>query len=114
MSIDLIRTTAGDLTTEQREAFEAAADAYYALPYVHSRDPEDDIANVAEDDHALTAILQSILGEDTLTMAGIRAHEAQNQLDGWVRASAALGVPERTIEEQSGLSRMTIRKRLGK
>ena len=66
-----------------------AADAYYALPLHRQRDPDDAIADSAEDDAALTAILQHILDEDSLMGAARRARQAQLELDGWIRAMAA-------------------------
>lgn len=102
------------LTDEQRERFDTAADAYYALPLHADRDPEDVVADSAEDDAALTAILQSILGEDSLMGAARRARQAQTELDGWIRAAHVLGMSERDIEQDAGLARMTIRKRLGR
>lgn len=111
---DWLAHAADDLTPEQRETFDATADAYYALPLHAQRDPDDAAADSAEDDAALTAILQRILHEESLMGAARRARLAQLELDGWIRAEAARGVPERVLEEQSGLSRMTVRKRLGK
>lgn len=105
---------ADDLTAEQRDAFDHAARAYYAQPHHANRDPEDAAANQAEDDAALAAILQTILGEDSLASAARRKRQADLELDGWIRATAALGATERTLEEQSGLARMTVRKRLGR
>lgn len=111
---DWLGPAADDLTDEQRADFDAAARAYYAQPHHADRDPEDTAANQAEDDAALAAILQSILGEDTLASAARRKRQADLELDGWIRATAALGATERTLEEQSGLARMTVRKRLGR
>lgn len=111
---DWLAHAADDLTPEQREEFDRTADAYYALPFHAQRDPEDAIADSAEDDAALTAILQRILGEDSLMSAARRAWQAQLELEGWIRAEAAAGTPERTIEEHSGFARMTIRTRIGK
>lgn len=111
---DWLGPAADDLTTEQREAFESRADAYYALPLHAERDPDDAIADSAEDDAALSAILQHILHEDSLMGAARRARQAEAELTGWVRAMAAAGTPERTLAEESGISRMTIRKLLGK
>lgn len=105
---------AADLTDEQRERFDRAADTYYALPFHADRDPEDATADSAEDDAALTAILQSVLGEDSLMSAARRARQAQLELDGWIRASHALGMSERDIQQDASLARMTVRKRLGK
>ncbi|KAA9394777.1 hypothetical protein FCK90_04365 [Kocuria coralli] len=102
------------LTTEQAEAFTAAADAYYALPFHTDRDPEDAAADQAEDDAALTAILQTVLEEDTLTATASRARQAQLELTAWVRAAAALGAPERDIADQARMARATVRKRLGR
>lgn len=104
---------ADDMTTEQRARFDQAATAYAALPYVADRtigDPD----YATEDDAALTAIVQAILDEDTLTAVAARARAATEALDGWIRASAALGASERDIETGSGLARMTVRKRLGR
>lgn len=111
---DWLGHAADELTDEQRETFDAAADAYYRLPLHQHRDPEDITANTAEDDHALDAILQAVLGEGTLEAAAREVRMAQTALDGWVKASAALGVPEVQIAERSRLSRTTVRKRLGK
>ena len=111
---DWLGPAADDLTTEQREAFDRAADAYYRLPFHEDRDPEDITANAAEDDHALTAILQTILREGSLETAAREARMAQAALVGWVRAAAAMGATERDIEQRSQMARMTVRKRLGK
>ena len=111
---DWLGHIADELTDEQREAFDRAADLYYRLPFHADRDAEDATANAREDDHALTAILQSVLGESTLRTATDRVQEAREVLTGWVRASAALGVSEVQIAERSRLSRPTVRKRLGK
>lgn len=105
---------ADDLTAEQRETFDRAADAYYRLPFHEQRDPEDVSANAAEDDYALSAILQTILREGSLETAAREARMAQDALDGWVRGTAAMGVPETEIAERSWLARMTVRKRIGK
>lgn len=111
---DWLGPAADDLTDDQRETFDRAADAYYRLPFHEQRDPEDITANAAEDDHVLTAILQAILREGSLETAAREARMAQAALDGWVRASAAMGMSERDIEQRSQLARMTVRKRLGK
>lgn len=111
---DWLGPAADDLTTEQRETFESRADDYYSLPLHAQRDPDDAVADSAEDDAALTAILQAVLHEDSLMGAARRARQAQAELIGWVRAGAAAGTAERTLAEQSGISRMTIRKWLGK
>ncbi|MDN5653960.1 MAG: hypothetical protein L0J57_00045 [Brachybacterium sp.] len=111
---DWLAHAADDLTDEQRETFDSVANAYFALPFHTKRDPADAVADSAEDDAALSAILQKILGEDSLMGAARRARQAEIDLDGWVRSEAAAGASERTLEEQSGLSRMTVRKRLGR
>lgn len=105
---------AEQMNTAQRERFDAAADAYYALPLHERRDPQHAEAHRAEDDAALTAILRSVLWEDSIEGAAARVRQAQIELDGWVRASAALGVSEARIAERSGLHRTTVRGRLGK
>src|SRR5690606_37861992 len=94
---------AGQMNSAQRERFDAAADAYYALPLHQQRDPQDSDAHRTEDDAALTAILRSVLWEDSIEGAAARVRQAQIELDGWVRASAALGVSEARIAERSGL-----------
>lgn len=111
---DWLSIAADDLTDEQRATFESRADAYYALPLHADRDPDDAVADSAEDDAALTAILQDILGEDSLMGAARRARQAEAELIGWVRGMHTAGTPERVLAEQSGISRMTIRKWLGK
>ena len=108
-----LEIAAPDLTDEERQFFVAAADAYYALPAV-ARRRGDDIAAEVDDVYALTAILQSIRGEEALAAIGARAREAQNRLNAWVRAAAALGVPEQEIAELSELSLPAVRARLGK
>src|SRR5690625_6846421 len=95
---DWLAHAADDLTPEQREEFDRTADAYYALPFHAQRDPEDAIADSAEDDAALTAILQRILGEDSLMSAARRAWQAQLELEGWIRAERS---EEHTSELQS-------------
>lgn len=105
---------ADELTADQLDAFTTAADDYYALPLHGARDPEDDAANAAEDDYALTAILQAILREGTLRQAAAQVREAEAARDGWIRASAAMGIPEGTIADRAGVTRVTVRKRLGK
>jgi hypothetical protein len=111
---DWLAHATDDLTTEQLDAFTAAADAYYAQPHHEQRDPEDAIADSAEDDAALTAILQHVLGESSLETTAREARAAQEALTGWVRAAAALGTSESKIAERSWLARDTVRKRLGK
>lgn len=103
-----------EMTIVQLEEFMVAVNAYYDLPLHERRDPEERFADQAEDDAAMSAILQSILKEDSLAAAAHRAREAQDALDGWIRASAALGVPESTIASVTGLHRKTIRTRIGK
>lgn len=103
-----------DLNEGVIKAFTDAANAYYAQEHIAQRDPEDAIANSAEDDHALSAILQALLHEDNLPAVAHRTREAEKVLQGWIRAQAALGTPETTIAQQSGLARDTVRKRLGK
>lgn len=105
---------ADDLTDEQRAAFDDAARAYFALPLHTERDPADDLANSAEDDDALSAILQDILGEGSLMEATRVLWAAQHAHTGWIRAMAARGMSEVQIAEQSGITRVTVRKRLGK
>lgn len=111
---DWLGVGAADLTADQRDTFDSAADAYFALPFHADRDPEDLTANTAEDDAALSAILQTVLHEDSLMGAARRARQAQLELDGWIRATAALGTSEVEIAADAGLARMTVRKRLGK
>lgn len=111
---DWLGPAADVLTDEQRAAFDAAARAYYRQPHHADRDPEDTAANTDEDDAALTAILQSVLGENDLASVGRDARYAQTILDGWIRATAALGARETEIAMKSGLSRPTVRARLGK
>lgn len=103
-----------DLTPEQTDAFTTAADAYYHLPLHAHRDPEDASAHVEDDDAALAAILQSILGEDTAQAAGERSRRARTELVGWVRAEAARGTSETAIAEQAGVTRPTVRAWIGK
>lgn len=103
-----------DLNEGVIESFTDAANAYYAQEHIAQRDPEEVHANSAEDDHALSAILQSLLHEDSLPAVAHRAREAEEVLQGWIRAQAALGTPETIIARQSGLARDTVRKRLGK
>jgi len=111
---DWLGPAAESLTPGQLEAFTDAADAYYDLPFHAQRDPDDAIADSAEDDYALTAILQDILMESSLMTAAREVREAQDALTGWVRGMAARGVPEARIAEQSQLARDTVRKRIGK
>lgn len=111
---DWLGPAADDLTTEQRATFESRADAYYNLPLHADRDPEDQSAHAAEDDAALSAILQHILGEGSLMGAAREARQAQAALTGWVQGMAASGMSESQIAEQSGLARDTVRLRLGK
>lgn len=111
---DWLAHAADDLNPGQLEAFTDAADAYFELPFHAQRDPEEAIADSAEDDHALTAILQDILMESSLIAAAREARQAQDMLDGWIRGMAARGVPESQIAEESQLARGTVRKRLGK
>src|SRR5699024_7647174 len=108
---DWLAHAADDLTPEQREEFDSTADAYYALPFHAQRDPEDAIADSAEDDAALTAILQRILGEDSLMSAAGRAWPAELDLQGCMRAESSAGTRARLIEELAGFARVTIRPR---
>lgn len=105
---------ADDLNPIQRATFEGFADTYYAQPHIAKRDPEDYLANTAEDDAALTAILQHLLGEGSLMTAAREYRQAEAALYGWIRAMDAVGMSEVQIAEQSSLSRPTVRKRLGK
>lgn len=111
---DWLGDTYSDLNEGTLEAFTDAANAYYAQDHIARRDPDDVHANATEDDYALSAILQSLLREDTLPAVSHRAHKANEELTGWIRGQAALGVPETTIAQQAGLARDTVRKRLGK
>lgn len=103
-----------DLNEGVIEKFTDAAGAYEEQEHVIHRDPEDKTAYYDEDDSALSAILQSLLHEDSLAAVASRASKARDELRAWVRAQAALGVPESAIAEQSRLSRTTVRSWLGK
>jgi hypothetical protein len=108
-----LEAAAPDLTDEERKDFVTAANAYYTLPAI-ARRSGDDIAAAADDHCALTAILQLIRGEESLAAIASSAREAQARLNAWVRASAALGVPEGEIAELTQLSLPAVRARLGK
>lgn len=105
---------AEDLTPDQLERFTRAADMYYALPLHEGRDPQDRDQCQAEDDAALSAILQSILGEGTLTEAGERDRAARAALIGWVRAAHAMGEPILSIAQRAGITRPTVRAWIGR
>lgn len=96
------------------EAFTEAVNTYKQQPHQARRDPESPADHAKEDDAAMTAILQSILHEDSLNNAAQRVRDAEEALTAWIRAESALGTPETVIAEKAGIARDTVRKRLGK
>ncbi|MGY5765006.1 hypothetical protein ACXET9_07395 [Brachybacterium sp. DNPG3] len=103
-----------DFLPGEYDSFTEAANAYLQQPFRAERDPEDQAANQAEDDAALSAILQHILDEDTLANVVSRYRQAEAELTGWIRGMAARGMSEVQIAEETGLARVTVRRRIGK
>lgn len=103
-----------DLNDGVIEAFTDAADTYFTQKHHQERDPEHPQETANQDDVALSAILQSLLHEDTLRSVAQRARDSESVLTGWVRAQVALDVSESEVAKQAGLARDTVRRRLGK
>ena len=99
-----------DATAEQRAALHAAADA------VAARWPDPDLADTRE--QALSAAAQVILGDDTLETIA-EQWQAARRLER-ERHAALTGAliatpgPEVTLADRAGVTRMTVRKALGK
>lgn len=100
-----------DTTPERRDAISRAADA------IETRWPDPDLADTRTD--ALSGAMQVILGDATLE--GVAAdwrraraveREAHAALTGALIASAA--EPETRLAERAQVTRMTVRKALGK
>lgn len=107
-----------ELTDEQRATFartvEAIADRYPGRE--HGQHPDEE--SIAE---AMTGALQVLLGDDTLeglSAAWQRARaaerEAMGRLTGAIIATVQAGVPEVQVAERARVTRMTVRKALGK
>ena len=107
-----------ELTDEQRDAFarmvEAIADRYPGRD--HGQHPDE--GSITE---AMAGALQVLLGDDTLeglSAAWQRARaaerEAMGRLTGAIIATAQAGVPEVQVAERARVTRMTVRKALGK
>lgn len=98
-------------TDEQRQAIMRASDA------IDTRWPDDDLADLRE--QAFTAATQVILGDDTLeaiagrwTAVRLREREAHAAMTGALIASS--GTSEQALADRAGVTRMTVRKALGK
>ena len=107
-----------ELTDEQRDAFartvEAIADRYPGRD--HGQHPDE--GSITE---AMAGALQVLLGDDTLeglSAAWQRARaaerEAMGRLTGAIIAAVQAGVPEVQVAERARVTRMTVRKALGK
>ena len=107
-----------ELTDEQRDAFartvEAIADRYPGRE--HGQHPDEE--SITE---AMAGALQVLLGDDTLEgLAGAWARaraaerEAMGRLTGAIIATVQAGVPEVQVAERARVTRMTVRKALGK
>ena len=107
-----------ELTDEQRDAFartvEAIADRYPGRE--HGQHPDE--GSITE---AMAGALQVLLGDDTLEgLAGAWARaraaerEAMGRLTGAIIATVQAGVPEVQVAERARVTRMTVRKALGK
>ena len=77
--------------------------------------------DVAERTEAMRGALQIILGDATLAEVGrdlrrvrVAEREAAARLTGALLAGAAAGIAETVMAEESGVSRPTVRKALGK
>lgn len=101
---------AGETTPEQKDRLRQAAAT------IDTRWPDEDDADSRE--QALNAAAQIILGDDTLEAYGARVMEAQRQVGearaGLTGALIATDAPETVLAQRSGVSRMTVRKALGK
>lgn len=104
-----------DVTDEQRAAIKTAADR------VDARWPENDLSDLRE--AAFNAAVQVVLGDTTLaetgaayTKARIAEQEAHAVLTGALIAQAELApaTAEQALAEVAGVTRMTVRKALGK
>ena len=103
-------TSAGDVTDAQREQIAAAAAA------IAERYPDDDLADDRED--ALNAAAEVILGDDELEAIASRylaqrriLNKRHAELTG---ALIATGGPETQLAQRAGVTRVTVRKALGK
>ena len=107
-----------ELTDEQRATFartvEAIADRYPGRE--HGQHPDEE--SITE---AMAGALQVLLGDDTLEgLAGAWARaraaerEAMGRLTGAIIATVQAGVPEVQVAERARVTRMTVRKALGK
>lgn len=104
---------ADDLTDEQRERFEDEAERVLALY------PDPDLSEDRET--ALSAVVQYLLGDETLDGVGARrsqAREAARQASIAARAMVALavgdGMAEAEVARRVQVDRMQVRKWLGK
>ena len=99
------------MTDEQVASFARLVDR------IGDRWPDD----VAERTEAMRGALQIILGDATLAEVGrdlrrvrVAEREAAARLTGALLAGAAAGIAETVMAEESGVSRPTVRKALGK
>lgn len=104
---------AGEVSDEQRQSVLTAARR------IDERWPEPDLADLRET--ALNAAVQVLLGDDTLeAVAGrwttLRARERETHAaaSGAIIAAAVLGASESSITARTGITRVTVRKALGK
>lgn len=102
-----------DLTAEQRAAFESAT------TNIFDRYPDADLSDSRE--QAMSGALMVLLGDDSLEgLAGAWARaraaerEAMGRLTGAIIATAQAGAPEVQVAERARVTRMTVRKALGK
>lgn len=113
---DWLGPAADDLTDEQRDEFDTAADRYWTAtqPPADPESREPVYRDAGQDDAVLSAILQTVLGEDDVEKAGNRLARAKAETDAFVIAAAHLGMPRREIARKSGYSLVTVQNRLGK
>lgn len=104
-----------EVTDEQRQQIRTAWEAI-AARYADA-DPQDPDAVTT----APAAAVQVILGDATLealgqayTVARAAEREAMAALTGGIAAAAAQGMTERALAEHAGVTRVTVRKALGK
>lgn len=101
---------ADEVTDEQRQAIAAAADR------IGARWPDEDLADLRE--AALNAAAQIILGDDTLEATAARwaALRARERVAHAALTGALIATPdtEQGLATRAGVTRMTVRKALGK
>lgn len=100
------------LSDSQRQEFEAAAAAYFALPLHAHRDAQRSDEDCADDDAALAAILQDLTDHGSIEQAAAEVRDAEFILTGWIRGLAARGVASEQIAQRAGMSPDAVRARL--